>query len=1575
MMKRRYLALVLTAAMLLGMLPMLNAASAEADGPVVSVLQDGKSVSSITVPRDGETFLTGVVSGAVAHSLQWQIHVPGTDTWVNIDGYTSAECPVSYALVGSLMDAGGTACLRLSAVVSGCAYTSQSVTVTVTEPQPSEQTPEPVYAQTPEARVLDPVASAKGRSGAARASTPGGSTATWDVVVEFLYPDGTAAIQPFMAKIGDGEELIREIVFAPIAGYAPYFDSDQDGVLDVDDVQLTVGDDGNYHFDVELMAVTRTEIFHIRFRPVEVGYKVEHYVQGMDNRYTLMQTDVKTGLTNDLVPAGLALTGGVATGHTAQEYARIAIAADGQTVVRIYYLINYYMVDFALEDGAYGVVPVYVRYGTTVTVGRPTRPGYSFAGWELVEVNGVEAAAAQKQTHMLTANASGSTYTVSAPAANLKYRAMWSTGATSYTVVYWRETETAVGYTGETKYEYWGSETVGGTYGEDGQLYLNNSVTPGVAVELSRYTTIPSSLAVTNDESNLDESYFFHYNEEKTTAENPGTITVAGDGTSVINVYFDRNEYTLKFYYAARNGSNYYVFGRTNYFGTDSRSSTNRNDEISLLNGVWSDSFEYNVDAIPEVLGYEPKEEVSGSYTYYYFTFQAKYGADISECWPTTSNFSSLPGGYNNKDIVFSAWNGEYNVQYTQTELALNKDNETIKGQYRRLDYRVLWSTERLENETVAAAYNNTVSYLAYWCNAATRSSASWNVPSLYRYNIYLECLEQHSADTTCKLCEGKAPRAFEGKTYYRVAVYDVADNQDTSNGTSTRGNLQKQTHPDVYGFTNVNDANGTGFSQNAEFTNMTAGQGEDQYDSGIYQSGYEVYHFYDRVRYNLEFYNMGEKLRLLDANGQYMDYQSIRYGVSLYDPDGYDISEITGPDGKSYYPDSLPENAYEFEGWYTSATFAASTKFDFAEYPTMPAANLVLYAHWVPKQFKVRIFRDEASKLANDPLWSTVEADGTVRDYTMVAYGERAPTPSEQYEDYGNDKVHFVGWFYRDANGTETAWNFDSMPVTHDVDIYGKWTSNQVKTYTVNYVLKDADGNVTTTHVAEPLTGSELVGGNITLIAKAGTQLYAAYRENYFLEGETSNTLQISEDDAENTYTFYYVQATSVPYTVRYVDQDNNPIMLEDGTPVEDKVVSTNPYSIVTEVFRVIPGYLPDAYSKRLVVSVDEDGVPNAEENIITFVYAENDTQAYYRVEHYVQAEAGEGYILYQESQTIGYIGDEIPVELLQMTGFNYVPDKTAVTANGVAASYTTEGNTVTAELTESGLLFQFYYDRQLLTYTVRYLEDETETVLASPKTVTVRYGVSVTEQGIDIRGYELITVQANTQTITENIEMVFHYRVANTTLHYVAKGQGFLSTYSEPVIMVGGTAIGSEPTPNGGYHFVGWYENEACTLPVNASWVDNDGKLTPRAVDGYFEETTYYALFERNTADLTISTDFPVNNTYRQTDGSQTFIFRITGTGTTNTHIQITIALHERESKTIADLPTGTYSVEELSSSGWRYNADASSKTVEVRPNQANGVSFLETRAQTLWLDGNAAKAVNSFTPVTSRKREGDA
>ena len=111
------------------------------------------------------------------------------------------------------------------------------------------------------------------------------------------------------------------------------------------------------------------------------AYTVEHWQQNVERTdYVKVDTDEKTGTTG----AETVAVAKTYTGFTAQSFNQVAIAADGGTVVKIYYNRNTYTVTYTdngvflsnvtFEDVVYGAkAPTY--HGTT------TRPGYTFGGW------------------------------------------------------------------------------------------------------------------------------------------------------------------------------------------------------------------------------------------------------------------------------------------------------------------------------------------------------------------------------------------------------------------------------------------------------------------------------------------------------------------------------------------------------------------------------------------------------------------------------------------------------------------------------------------------------------------------------------------------------------------------------------------------------------------------------------------------------------------------------------------------------------------------------------------------------------------------------------------------------------------------------------------------------------------------------------------------------------------------------------------------------------------------------------------------------------------------------------------
>lgn len=79
------------------------------------------------------------------------------------------------------------------------------------------------------------------------------------------------------------------------------------------------------------------------------------------------------------------------------------------------------------------------------------------------------------------------------------------------------------------------------------------------------------------------------------------------------------------------------------------------------------------------------------------------------------------------------------------------------------------------------------------------------------------------------------------------------------------------------------------------------------------------------------------------------------------------------------------------------------------------------------------------------------------------------------------------------------------------------------------------------------------------------------------------------------------------------------------------------------------------------------------------------------------------------------------------------------------------------------------------------------------------------------------------------------------------VASTAGGEVSSSETVVVTAEEVAGSTVSARNGYTFAGWFTDEACTKPADASWVDADNKLMPRKnSEGIYEDVTYYALFE---------------------------------------------------------------------------------------------------------------------------------
>ncbi|MDI9519949.1 MAG: FctA domain-containing protein, partial [Bacillota bacterium] len=180
---------------------------------------------------------------------------------------------------------------------------------------------------------------------------------------------------------------------------------------------------------------------------------------------------------------------------------------------------GHYLYFVSGEQGTY-IEPQFVPSGNPTAPTPPTRPGYTFKHWSETE--------------------GGATpYLFNAPlTADKTIYAVWTPNTnTKYTVVFWKQSVL------------------------DDKNAADSNKTYDYAESVERTATSGSTVAPQTGDTTKNYQGF-HYNAAKSVA-----VTVKGDGTTILNVYYDRNELTIDFHSngkpGAENGEYTGLYGQT----------------------------------------------------------------------------------------------------------------------------------------------------------------------------------------------------------------------------------------------------------------------------------------------------------------------------------------------------------------------------------------------------------------------------------------------------------------------------------------------------------------------------------------------------------------------------------------------------------------------------------------------------------------------------------------------------------------------------------------------------------------------------------------------------------------------------------------------------------------------------------------------------------------------------------------------------------------------------------------------------------------------------------------------------
>lgn len=1441
---------------------------ASAATPTVTVKYEGEEITSITVPQNEKKTIAASCDYVDGAEFQWQILADiKSDLWVNIYEETNAELALSYPLLSNMLDKANGAYVRASVLIGSEKLYSK-----------------PVYA-TIDNNLLTSAISAKPKQARAAKSSAKPYAEDEGTEVEYIYSrinyleyDSKQPIYgTYTTKTIKGTAFSQKVLSPSWLGFAPYWNPDEPDTMDADSadtpatvitIQMTEND-------------TKDTEINVFYKPVKVTYTARFYYQNIyDDFYTEDSSRYYRGeeLAGNPVGDEELDSHGQKEGFVPLYHFPEEVAPDGSTVFECYYDRLYYLVSFDL-GGGWGTEPVYARYGTAFIVPEPTLTGHSFQGWDEITEdypNGDNISDTDNMPKTI-------------PAKNLYYKAMWDISTVKIMYAFWLQNAND-----ETKYDYYQSYTEEPSITDFFPDYV-------VSADEARYDELVNKKDANNQLVNPELQYF-HF------AKADENVKLSPAGTTLVNIYADRNTYNLRFIFAAET-----LDGQSGYFAKSLGGSLT-GDYVTDFAGdkgqkpVPTDERWQNF-----VAGAKSFQDDNSKRKYYYFEINdIRYEQSLIDKWPSQGPYPADENGNPPRLDYLSTDKDEYYFCESMPQTDTPYTSKVgIKGPYENLSKDIISAS--------AAERNNTTNLVV-----ALSAYSGGN-----RYEVY--CYFEKP--------DGTMPTVPDEPDIWYKAIIDTPG-QERPN--------------DFEGFEKAVINNGA-------------------------SSGSMLVYEFRRKSYKIEFVNNG---KLLD-DGVWANAVE-KYQAPL---DKYLGDEYIPP-----YPE-IEENAYEFGGWYYTPDCVPDT--EFKEGATMPAENIVLYAKWTPITHKVNFYytEDDMNNGA-DPIEH--------QDVPHRSYVQHVDIPT-------HDEFKFVAWYYYDK-GEKKRFIETDIPIIKDLDIFAEWGGEKAYPYMVHYVRKDNPD----IKVADDFYNYAGMGSPHPVYPKFGqpkNELYDDYNMHWFPDVDESGksiNIQPVEDiynPVENQATFYYIYLDHVHYTVEYRDAETGELMgdilgagnqFENGT-YNDNAGNTVPYGgvsiatkqteygMISERFVPIPGYLPDRYSKQIILSANDAA------NRIVFYYSKNDKDAKMYNVHYMTQNLGTtgenknlpyepgdyteygigtvGYadkdqetIFYSPMEIDGYTDENFATQVIHREPEDRTAGHTKTTVEGL------EGYEIRTAF--EGTDFYIYLKRNMYKYRVEYRHAETDELMSdvlndkayAPKEGEMMFEDILRETAIDIPGYNCKPPTSSEIKILTNEEanvIIFYYLPLTYNIKYEvwSGGGGEVDRPFDSIIPNDpdfGVPVGSVPTANDGYIFEGWYLDPECTKPVNTDWVDGENRITPdmNEIEPFPADNIFYAKFTKMLSGLIIDR----NNVDDEGNGDQIFVYHVENVTTGEV---ITVTVTGNGQTAITDLLEGEYIVTQDNDWSWRYQDGE--KSVTVTPDETAVVTFDKSAEKFYGLNGNSGVKKN--------------
>lgn len=585
----------------------------------------------------------------------------------------------------------------------------------------------------------------------------------------------------------------------------------------------------------------------------------------------------------------------------------------------------------------------------------PTRPGYVFKGW----------------TRTATGDPDTDSWDFSQPASGdpdgaasiLRLYAQWEKADTTYTVRVWKENLTSIDHeTNNAKHE---SGTVDYLLAD----FRSISAQTGTVIDVAKDTYIQNYIS---EEAKKSSFSTYQLKADQTT---PDSFTVKGDGTSVVNIYFDLKVYTVQFrafqdgfgghsgdilfYYTADGG--YYRYN---------------------LNGAYAVTFEaggnqYSVGQI--------------------YSFQARIGEDISGVWPDFGTAKISATDETATDIV----------SFADSLAPYSWRDETADAQFNAIISFVSHTQSRMSKKFISADPNvNTHTYCLSFIKDPVHSETHYRYQKLddltdfsdddVRYRDMAAGNNNVANSNAAYTLLDKAPEGFPDTDrskyiwyfyfirnhitlyYYNYSGLDRVYEGDGSTQTASSGGWgeHKIDYPGVLYGTPLDSG---------EY-NYTPQRPEGLPENYVFQGWYTTEDLSgDPFDFNT---TMGSKPLTL-----YAKWAAVPVTVTFDSNGGSEVESQTIQYAESPEKPADPvREGYTFGGWVRTN----GTPFSFSEQIT---EDTTLVAKWVEFDQKIRVVYDAGAG-------SNVPKDPALYSDTSCAVVKKAPTAPEG--------MYFTGWNYR---------------------------------------------------------------------------------------------------------------------------------------------------------------------------------------------------------------------------------------------------------------------------------------------------------------------------------------------------------------------------------------------------------------------------------------------------------------------------------------------------------------------------------------------------------------------------------